>query len=355
MKRSAVIAIGGVTAAGLSLFLAPSSVGATPAKLATTPRQVTIIDLGPSTFPATLSKGQAALSGFRTAVSAGSGPAVKLTHPGGRWSNDQVQVMWLSHVALKLQLHPGVRTSYSSVYDPGYSPYWSTPGVLAPGTKYQVGLAATFNGGFKLKQGDSRGGYWDFGASRGPHGVGAKSGGTIVADPTGSRSLTTGAASLVIYKDGSWAMGTWAREVGMTANVAFVRQELVPLIDASKINPLTNNWDCQYYWGSTLRGTGCAVWRTGVGITAAGDLVYASGHYLTPYSLALILKQAGAVRAMQLDINPEWVAAEYYRPSTTGVTPYVVQSTYFSKWHYITGSVAKGTAVNRDFFAAYLR
>ncbi|MEI7779584.1 MAG: hypothetical protein WCJ42_09145 [Actinomycetes bacterium] len=314
-----------------------------------------VTDLGPTTFPAVLAKTQTAYSRFAIAVGTTTKPAVKVTHPAGPWTGKQVSVMWLSHVALRLQLHPGVKTNYSSIYDPGFSRFWSTPAVLTAGTRYQTGLAATFNGGFRLVSGDSHGGYWDYGGTLGPHGVGSKSGGAIVSDPTGTRSLTSGAASLVMYKDGTWALGTWRHEVTMTSKVAYVRQQLVPLIDAGRINPLTNSSACQPNWGYTLGSAGCIPWRSGVGITATGDLVYASAHHVTPYQMALILKQAGAVRAMELDINPEWVAAEYYRPSTTGVTPYVVQSTYFSKWHYITGSVAAGTAVNRDFFAAYLR
>ena len=43
-------------------------------------------------------------------------------------------------------------------------------------------------------------------------------------------------------------------------------------------------------------------------MTAAGDLVYVGGPDLDPASLARLLIAAGAVRAMELDINPEWVS-----------------------------------------------
>jgi hypothetical protein len=314
-----------------------------------------VIDSGPVTFPATLARGQAAMGTFRTAVASPLGPAVKFLHPGGAWSGHDVSVMWLSHVALKLSLHPGVWTNYSSVWDPGYSRYWTQPAVLSPAKPFQVGLAATFNGGFKLSSGDSRGGYWDYGARLGGHGIGPGTGGAIVSDPTGRRSLVTGAASLVIYRNGTWSMGRWNREVGMSTQTAYVRQELTPLIDNGVVNPLTKNPNCQTYWGKTLRGLGCTPWRSGVGITAIGDLVYASGNYLNPFQLAVILRQAGAVRAMQLDINPEWISAEFYRDTAAGAIPYAIRTTYYGKAHYIVGSVAAGTAVNRDFFAAYLR
>ena len=267
--------------------------------------------------------------------------------------------MRLSRTALRLTLHPGVRTTYSHVSDPGASRHWTTPPVLTPVRPWQVGLVATFNGGFKLSNGDSHGGYWDSG-----FGIDGSSG--VVRDPTGSRTLTVGAASLVIYRDGSWALGTWGREVSMTRQVRFVRQELVPLVDRSTINPLVRSADCQLHWGVTFNdGTyrwyqhHCDPWRSGVGITASGDLVYVSGHYLTASDLATLLRKAGAIRAMQLDINTQWVSAITYNSSGAAqgrtAVPHVVNSPYNSAGHYITGSVAAGTAANRDFFAAYLR
>ena len=48
-------------------------------------------------------------------------------------------------------------------------------------------------------------------------------------------------------------------------------------------------------------------WRTGLGITSNGNLIFAVGNNLTPTTLAIALKMAGAVNAIQLDINPNWV------------------------------------------------
>ena len=58
-------------------------------------------------------------------------------------------------------------------------------------------------------------------------------------------------------------------------------------------------------WGYTLGGA-VRVWRTGVGIDRRGNLMYAAANYQTVITLAQLLKRAGAVRAMQFDINPEW-------------------------------------------------
>ena len=59
-------------------------------------------------------------------------------------------------------------------------------------------------------------------------------------------------------------------------------------------------------------GGGYVVPRSGVGITADGALVYVAGPALTARSLAESLQRAGAVRAMTLDINPEWVTFNFY-------------------------------------------
>jgi hypothetical protein len=44
-----------------------------------------------------------------------------------------------------------------------------------------------------------------------------------------------------------------------------------------------------------------------VGQDAAGNIIYAGGISLLPADLSAALLSAGAVNAMQLDINPEWV------------------------------------------------
>ena len=61
-------------------------------------------------------------------------------------------------------------------------------------------------------------------------------------------------------------------------------------------------------WGATLGG-GFAVARSGLGIDRYGNLLWAGSTYATPRAIAMALIQSGAVRAMQLDINPMWVGA----------------------------------------------
>ncbi len=68
-------------------------------------------------------------------------------------------------------------------------------------------------------------------------------------------------------------------------------------------------------WGSTLGGVP-AVWRSGVGVTASGALVYVTGPSLEITQLAEVLVRAGCVRAMTLDMNPDWTVFVAYRPSS---------------------------------------
>ena len=60
------------------------------------------------------------------------------------------------------------------------------------------------------------------------------------------------------------------------------------------------------------RRIGLLVARSGLGITATGQLVWAAGEQLSPTDLANALVSAGAVRAIELDINPAWVAGYLY-------------------------------------------
>jgi len=67
-------------------------------------------------------------------------------------------------------------------------------------------------------------------------------------------------------------------------------------------------------WGATLGG-GYYVWRSGIGITEGGRIIFVYGPALNVQDLANLLKRAGAVEAMQLDINPEWMSYDYYKAS----------------------------------------
>jgi len=128
------------------------------------------------------------------------------------------------------------------------------------------------------------------------------------ADP-----LVNGAASLVIYRNGLTQIGIWGSEVRMTPAVVAVRQNLVLLINNGKLAPNISPTDT-YQWGYALNQV-VDTWRSGLGITADGALVYAYGP-MNALDLANVLKQAGAVRAMVLDMNPAWTVFSTFNPST---------------------------------------
>jgi hypothetical protein len=155
-------------------------------------------------------------------------------------------------------------------------------------------LVAAFNAGFRMKEAN---GGW-FGEGR-------------TAQP-----LRDGAASLVLRDDGVADVGVWGRDDRMDPHVIGVRQNLALLIDGGRLVPGTRSAD-SLLWGRTL-GHRVLVPRSGIGVTADGALVYVGGPALSIETLALTLQAAGAVRAMELDINNQWVAADTFVPGPGG-------------------------------------
>ncbi len=146
-------------------------------------------------------------------------------------------------------------------------------------------LLAAFNGGFKMSAGA----------------------GGFELDGQILQPLVPGVTSLVIDSNGSAHVGVW--EQGLPAvgeAVASVRQNLPPLVSGGVASPTVGDVGA---WGSTLGG-GASVARSGLGEDANGNLIFAGGMSLVPADLASGLVQAGAVTAMELDINPEWVQAD---------------------------------------------
>jgi hypothetical protein len=130
-------------------------------------------------------------------------------------------VAWMSHLD-RFVLHPG----YAG---PGPSHHWTEPNSLFGHDL--SGLLATFNSGFKLA--DANGGYYDHGQTSG--------------------TLTDGAASFVVYTDGHATVGTSGKDVRMGPRVAFVRQNLKPLISDGNVAKDVNA-NVQSNWGATIGG-----------------------------------------------------------------------------------------------------
>ncbi len=180
-------------------------------------------------------------------------------------------------------------TLYSGSYIPGGGPYKYTAPIEPAAART---LVAAFNAGFRMP--DANGGYFTQGK-------------TVIP-------LRTGAASFVIYKNGSVSVGAWGYDVKMTPAVVSVRQNLDLLVEGGKPVPGREANDTTQ-WGFTLANQ-VYVSRSGVGITADGAIVYVGGPDLNITDLANLLARAGAVRAMELDINPDWVNYATYDPSS---------------------------------------
>jgi hypothetical protein len=192
---------------------------------------------------------------------------------------------------VRFELHPGIA-------DPGPAA-WGVPYSVPPGSRSN--LVASFNGGFKVNQ--SGGGFYLNGVTKG--------------------TLTQGTASLVFYRDGRVAVGRWGSEVSMNPSVVGVRQNLRLVVDNGRV-PASVDSDVESAWGPTIGGK-YFVWRSGVGVTADGRVVFVYGPALSVRTLADLLQRAGCVRAMQLDINPAWMSFMYYRPPVGAADPVPVK------------------------------
>jgi hypothetical protein len=179
-------------------------------------------------------------------------------------------------------------TLYSGSWIPGGGPWPHTAPVP---TKSARSLVAAFNAGFLMNE--SNGGYY--------------------TDHKMVTPLRVGAASFVVYKNGTSDVIAWGAN-DLNSDVVSVRQNLDLLVKNSKPVPglLANDTS---KWGATV-GNAVFVSRSGLGVTADGALVYVGGPGLNITDLANLLVRAGAVRAMELDINVDWVNYSYYLPST---------------------------------------
>jgi hypothetical protein len=201
--------------------------------------------------------------------------------PDGQFTSERIGVAWLNQKLVTMALHPGEGT-------PGGSG-WSQPSQVPSSARNR--LLATFNSGFLMSA--AEGGYWQDGTTAVP--------------------LVRGAASMVFSRDGHIDVVRWNGRVP-GRNVAAVRQNLTLLVDHGRVTPEADSAS----WGATLGG-GTYVWRSGVGIRRDGALVFAAGPSLSARTLANVLRDAGALRAMELDINPEWTNFITYTHPRNGV------------------------------------
>lgn len=223
-------------------------------------------------------------------------------------------VIWISGAHTTFQLRPGFS-------DPGKLSRFPTGDIIS---RQDRNLIATFNSGFKLDS--AKGGFYLAG---------------VMAKP-----LIKGSATLVTFKDGHSAIGMWGRDFQMDSSIESARQNLKLLIDNGKVSSDIKT-AVQSNWGATL-GFKDFVWRSGIGETASGDFVYVCGNALSAESLANLLLDAGAIRAMQLDINPQWISFMWYKKSGANKIP--IKAALFDRPadRYFSPS-------SRDFFAVYAK
>ncbi|MHB8378839.1 MAG: phosphodiester glycosidase family protein [Acidimicrobiales bacterium] len=194
-------------------------------------------------------------------------------------------VAWMDTKLLSARL-------YSGSWIPGGGPYpFSAPVRPAQART----LVAAFNAGFLMTS--ANGGYYTNHQMEVP--------------------LRSGAASFIIYRNGTSNVVAWGPSMKINANVVSVRQNLDLLVNNARPVPGLQANDTTK-WGATL-GNSVYVWRSGVGVTSDGALVYVAGPGLNITDLANLLVRAGAVRAMELDINTDWVNYTYYSPAPTGL------------------------------------
>jgi hypothetical protein len=242
----------------------------------------------------------------------GAAPIMTTTfRPEPRSPSVIAYVAWIDHTRTRLALYPG------STNPPSASPRGT--GQVPPGQRSR--LLATFNSGFK----------WD-----------ARPGGFVI-NGHADEPLLPGFGTLVAYPNGRVDIVRWHGPPTLPSLV-LARQNLPLLVDGGLPSPTIDKWS---NWGATLRGL-IWVWRTAVGIDRHGNLIYAAAPSQTPTTLAALMISLGAVRAIELDINPEWPGFNSYMLpgglNPVALMPNPLQSA--DRWL---------TPDSRDFFAVYTR
>ena len=201
----------------------------------------------------------------------GQPPAVLTTHLTTDSLGDQVTLAWFRQSRTMVALYPGTGNPHTTFADRGPTEVPTTA---------RRGLVATFNSGF-YEIDDSAGFY---------------------ANRTLYHSMVYGKATMVEYANGKVDIIRWTGGARPGSDVRVARQNLGLLVAAGHVSPYAGILSD---WGITWKGA-YSVWRSALGVDKNGNLIYAAGPNQSVSSIATALIHAGAVRAMQLDINPEW-------------------------------------------------
>ena len=222
-------------------------------------------------------------------------------------------VAWIDHTRTTTWLNPGIQEP--SVALPNRGPEEVPMSMRSK-------LVATFNSAFKLSD----------------------SGGGVVLGGHTYAPMQAGVATIVRYRSGQVNVISWHGASTAGPDVVYARQNLPLIVNHGRPNP---NLSDGPQWGATL-GNAVQVWRSAVGVDRHGNLLYAAADYQTVGSLAKIMIDAGAVRAMEMDINTYWPSFITYRFRGAKDPANLLSTMDRSPYRYLTPD-------DRDFFAVYLR
>lgn len=217
------------------------------------------------------------------------------------------------------KLHVGLTAGQR---EPG-GPTHPGPGMVPLAIQEKNALLAAFNGGFQRKDGFY---------------------GMVVGNAT-YLPLQRNLATLIIHKFSSPEIINYSGQP-LGNDVTAIRQNGPMLIENGKIVTSSEAWNMQT-WGLTTTNS-MYTWRSGLGITSDGNVVFACGSSLVPETLAKTLQAAHAVNAMQLDINPVWVRFVLFNSIGKG------QYTYYSlEKQMLNGGYEYLHGYQKDFFYVY--
>ena len=250
-----------------------------------------------------------------TFATGGSNPPVLVTsfRPDPNYPQMVAGVAWVNAARTTTWLYPGLQEPAVTMASRG-------PEEVPASRRGR--LVATFNSGFKLA--DSGGGFASGGHTYAP--------------------MKPDIATIIRYRNGKVDIRGWSGGADVGPDIVYARQNLPLIVENGHLNP---NLSDGPEWGATL-GNAVRVWRSGVGVDRRGNLIYAAAPIQTVASLAEILKRAGAVRAMELDINTYWPSFITYRHPGAGDPANLLPTMDRSPLRYLTPD-------DRDFFAVYLK
>ena len=198
------------------------------------------------------------------------------------------------------------------------------PGKIPADILNSGNLVAAFDGGFQYRDGE-------YG---------------MIVDGRTYVPLKQDVGTLVGYKSGGLRIINYTGQ-DLGTNVDFVRQNCPLLVENGQV--FAANETNKKLWGRTFNSD-IYTWRSGIGLTQNGNLIYAVGNNLSPETLAIALKDAGAINAIQLDINPFWVRFNIFKPNGFGG-----YATSTLTKDLKDGSKAYLTSYSKDFFYLYKR